>query len=288
VTLHVAMADDFLAIRPLIQVGAMRGFRTNHLKLLKGADLAEVLAASRELVDAGTLAPKELGTRLQKRWPDVAPVDLSMPARFLEPVVHVPPAGLFGATGAPELTSARRWLGKSPGAAMSREALMLRYLTAFGPATGKDFNTWSGLTGGAATLEALRSRLVTFSAEDGRELFDVPDAPRPGEEVPAPVRLLPDYDNVMLGYADRSRILSPEGWKGLWRANGLRPAFTVDGFVRGSWKLAIGKQTATIAFSRFFPLRRRDEADLRGEAKALLANVAPGRKTEVSFADLAA
>jgi len=283
VTLHVATAEDFLAIRPLVDPIAWRGFRTNHLKPLKGANVEEILDASRRLLDAEDLVPAALGERLRERWPEVGAVELSMPARFLEPVVHVPPAGLFGATNAPALASASRWLGRGPGEPIEVEALALRYLRAFGPASGNDFNTWSGLTGGSAVMERLRSRLVSFAGMDGRELFDLPDAPRPDESIFAPVRLLPDYDNVMLAYADRTRVLSPEAQKGLWRANGFRPAFTVDGFIRGSWKLAIGKEMAGIDFTCFEPLRRKDEADLKREAKALIKAVAPGRKAEISF-----
>ena len=288
VTLHVVTADDFLAIRPLIDPIAWRGFKTNHLKPLKGADVEEILAASRRLLDAEDLAPAALGERLRERWPEVGAVELSMPARFLEPVVHVPPAGLFGATKAPALATASRWLGCGPEKPIEIGALVLRYLKAFGPASGNDFNTWSGLTGGAGAMERLRPQLVSFAGADGRELFDLPDAPRPSEDTPASARLLPDYDNVMLGYADRSRVLSAESQKGLWRANGFRPAFTVDGFIRGSWKFVIGKEAAKLDFTCFEPLRRKDEADLTREAKALIKAVAPGRKAEITFSTVAA
>jgi len=284
VTLHVALAEDYLAIRPLLDSTTLRLFKSNHLKPLKGADLDEVRAASRMLLDRETLSPVALGRQLATRWPEAKPIDLSMPARFLEPIVHVPPAGLFGATHPPELTSARRWLGKRKAAPMPMETLMRRYLAAFGPATGNDFNTWSGLSGGARVLDAMRPELVSFRGPDGRELFDLPEAPRPEEATEAPVRLLPDYDNVLLGYADRSRILPAGAWQGLWRANGLRPAFTVDGMVRGSWKLTLGKSGARIALSPFARLRRREEAALQREAEALLGTVAPGQKVAVDFA----
>ena len=285
VTLHVAMAEDFLSIRPLVQAIAARGFRANHLKPLGGADPDEVRAAGRLLLDRDALSPAALASHLSARWPGPKPIDLTMPVRFLEPLVHVPPAGLFGATGAPRLTTAGRWLGREPEEPIDLESLMLRYLAAFGPATGADFNAWSGLSGGATILERLRPRLVAFSGDDGRELFDLPKAPRPEEDVDAPVRLLPDYDNVILGYADRRRMLSPGAFAGLWQANGLRPAFTVDGFVRGSWKLKIGKAVAAVQFTRFGALRRKDEAALAREARALLATLLPDRQAEVGFAD---
>jgi hypothetical protein len=283
-TLHVALAEDFLAVRPLIDPVTLRTFRGNHVAPLKGADIDAVRKASRVLLDAGALRPRALGEQLQARWPEVDPIALSMPARFLEPVVHVPPAGLWGATGMPELTSARRWLGREPGEPIGLEALMLRYLAGFGPASGSDFNAWSGLTGGSAVLERLRPRLVSFAAADGREVFDLPDAPRPPEDTPAPVRLLPDYDNVVFGYAERGRILSPESARGLWRNNGQRPAFLVDGSVRGCWRLTSTAKTARLELSWFTPLRRRDEADLRREGMAMLKALLPGRAAEIGIA----
>jgi hypothetical protein len=241
VTLHVALAEDYLAIRPLIDSIALRGFRTNHLKALKGADLEAIRLASRALLADAPLTPQELGRRLQAQWPEIGAIELSMAGRFLEPVVHPPPAGLWGATRPPALLLASSWLdGTGEMTPMRLEDLALRYLAALGPASGNDFNAWTGLTGGAAVFEALRSRLVSFTGEDGRELFDLPDAPRPPETDPAPTRLLPDYDNVLVGHANRGRIASSAAFKGLWRANGLRPAFILDGFVGGSWKLAIG------------------------------------------------
>ena len=282
-TLHVVTAEDFLAIRPLIDPIAWRGFKTNHLKPLKGADVDEVRAASRALLDVETLSPAALGARLQERWPETEAVPLSMAARFLEPVVHVPPAGLFGATRAPELTSARRWLGRDPDLSLSLDALVLRYLRAFGPASGHDFGAWSGLTGGPAAMERLRPQLLSFVGEDGRELFDLPEAPRPGPDIEAPVRLLPDYDNVVVGYDDRSRMLRPEHFKGLSMANGMRPGFTVDGFVRGTWKLKIGKDGASIAFFWFDRVTSKARAELTREARALLKTLAPDATHDISF-----
>lgn len=284
VTLHVALADDFLAIRPLIDPLAWRGFKTNHLAPLAGADLDEIRGRSRDLLDAGALTPARLGERLQAFWPEVGAVDLSMPARFLEPVVHVPPAGTWGATGAPELATAGNWLGRSPGEPIPLEALALRYLAAFGPASSKDFGAWSGLSGGSAVMDRLRGQLVSFATPEGTEVFDLPNAPRPAEDVPAPVRLLPEYDNVILGYAERGRMLSPAAFKGLWRANGLRPAFTVDGRVAGSWKLSVAKGKARVAFAWFSPLGRRERAALEAEARAMLGGLLPDQAPEIGFA----
>ena len=125
---------------------------------------------------------------------------------------------------------------------------MLRYLGAFGPASVQDVQAWCGLTRLAEVIEPLRDRLVTFVDEQGVELFDLPDAPRPDADTPAPVRFLPQYDNVFLSHANRARIVPaevPAAWAGAAEQNWLSPVL-VDGFITGLWRLirAPGKRGA--------------------------------------------
>ena len=282
-TLHVATAADFLGIRPLIDGIAWRGFRANHLKPMGDADIEAVREESRALLDAQPLTVQALGAALRARWPLLDPIALSMPARFLEPLVHVPPAGFWGSGKPPALSPARRWLGRDPGTPIDIDALALRYLAAFGPATGADFSVWLGVVGGAAVFKRLRPRLISFVGEDGRELFDLPDAPRPSAETPAPVRLLGDYDNILIGYDNRQRLVSSKALRGLVRANGMRPAFTVDGMVQGSWKLTIGQRSAQLAFAPFEPLGEPDAAELQAEGEALIHAMMPGLAADIRF-----
>src|SRR5207249_1632567 len=146
-----------------------------------------------------------------------------------------------------DFSLAERWLGaKFPAKPMSLDALMLRYLAAFGPATPGDAQTWSGLRGLREVFERLRHKLVTFRDERKRELFDLPDAPRPDEDVPAPIRFLPDYDNLVLSHDDRTRILADEHRSRILTPNlQVRGSFLVDGFVAGSWSTKRQKKTAT-------------------------------------------
>jgi hypothetical protein len=133
--------------------------------------------------------------------------------------------------------------------------MVVRYLAAFGPATVADMRTWSGLAGLREVAERLRPRLRIFRDENGRELFDVPDASLPSPDTPAPPRFLPTYDNILLSHDDRSRIII-EGDRRRLTAGGYQGNFgtvLIDGFVRATWKITRQRQTATLVIT---PLKR--------------------------------
>jgi hypothetical protein len=150
---------------------------------------------------------------------------------------------------------------------------VLRYLGAFGPATVADVTAWSRLTGLRAVVEPLRPRLRAFRDDDGRELFDLPDAPRPPPDTPAPPRFLPEYDNVLLSHADRSRFVAPEQRRRLAALPGrVHGAVLLDGFVFGVWRLDRGREggSATLVVSHVGRVARRDAARIAAEGRRLL------------------
>ena len=161
---------------------------------------------------------------------------------------------------------------------------MLRYLAAFGPASRADMRAWSGLAMRPA-LEKLRPRLATFRDERGIELFDLARAPRPAPDTPAPARFLPDYDNILLAHADRTRIMSPGQHLGLFSSNGImKGSVLVDGFVRAGWIPARCEGATTLVVTPFEePIRRKDQAPIKEEGLRLLAFLAPGEKHDVEF-----
>jgi hypothetical protein len=124
------------------------------------------------------------------------------------------------------------------------DEVVLRYLAAFGPATALDVQTWSGLTRLGEVLERLD--VVRFKSEGGQTLCDIADAPRPHPDVPAPVRLVAPFDNILLSHADRTRVTSNDHRKKLFPGkNGVFPGTVlVDGYVAGTWEL-VGKGQAT-------------------------------------------
>ena len=177
-------------------------------------------------------------TALAERFPGRRRARARLRCRCLLACVQVPPRGVWGRTAQVTTTTAEAWLGRPLAAAPSLDAVVLRYLAAFGPASVADVTTWSRLTGLREVVERLRPQLRTFRDERGRELFDLPDAPRPDPETPAPLRFLPEYDNVLLSHDDRCRFVSARDARAaVGRGRIGRGAVLHDGFVCGVWRL---------------------------------------------------
>jgi Winged helix DNA-binding domain len=270
-TIHVMSARDCLAIQPITQPVLVRGFQSPWRKGLAGADPNEVAAAGMELLTAEPRTRAVLSELLAPCWPDADPAALAYAVSCHAALVQVPPRGLWGGSGQATWAPSAAWLDGDAGETTVDE-LILRYLAAFGPATVADARTWSGLTGLREVFERLRPRLRTFRDERGRELFDVPDAPFPDPDTPAPPRFLPEYDNVALSHDDRSRILHDE-WPGQ-PTPGPRwvGSLLVDGFYRGRWRITLDDGAATLGIDG--PGRVSDEIETEG--LALLRLVAPG------------
>ncbi|PJE93761.1 hypothetical protein CUT44_31590 [Streptomyces carminius] len=284
-TLHIVTARDCLALRPALRAPHDRLLTPAFGRRLAGAEPAEVAARARELVEERPLTFQELGSLLAAQWPGSDPQALAMIARQFLPLVQVPPRGLWRRGGAARHTTAESWLGTGLPSGAAPDALVLRYLAAFGPASVKDAQTWSGLTRLAEVFRRLRPRLVALRAEDGTELYDLPDAPRPGPDVPAPARFLPDYDNLLVGHADRTRVVGAAARTAIWTGNAARPAFLTDGFVSGTWRLETDtrRTRATLVLRPLGPLPRAARAALEEEGAALLAFRAPGADHELTW-----
>jgi hypothetical protein len=278
-TIHLATADDCLALRPVLQVVHDRALQGNFGRYLEGVDLAEVAQAGRELLDTAPLAFSELGRRLAGRWAGRDPLALAMVVRTRVPLVQPPPRGVWGASGRALHSPLESWLERPLGPPIALEDMVVRYLAAFGPATPNDAQIWCGLTRLRDVFERLRPRLVTFRDERGAELFDLPDAPRPDVDTPAPPRFLPEFDNVLLSHADRTRIAPPGVGERIYNQHGHWYPLLIDGFLAGTWKLRKG----SLAIELADPLEAHEEAAVREEAAQLLAFAAPQATHEVQF-----
>ncbi|SFC39112.1 winged helix DNA-binding domain-containing protein [Streptomyces aidingensis] len=278
-TIHTVTADDCVALRPLFRPIMERPMPGTFARHLGGVDQAAVAARARELAEQQPRTWQELGTALLPQWPHSDARALGMVARQRLPMVQTPPRGLWRQGGLPRHTTAEHWLGRPLAAppGLGPDALVLRYFAAFGPASVKDLQLWCGLTRLRPVVERNRDRLVAFRDESGTELFDLPDAPRPSAGTPAPVRFLPEFDNIFLGHADRSRIISPAARNRTWKGNQAFPVLLVDGFVRGIWRLESERNRATLTATVFGdPLTAGQRADAGREAARLLAFHAPG------------
>lgn len=284
-TIHLMTAADWLALRPVLQSVQERGFRTGSPfgRQLAGLDLDEVVAAGRALLDEQPRTGSAVGKVLRERWPDRDAVSLGYAVRSLIPLVQIPPRGVWGKSGLPVLATAESWLGRSVGTDPSPDAMVLRYLAAFGPASVMDIQSWCWLTRLGLVIERLRPQLRTFRDENGRELFDVPDGPLPDADTPAPPRFLPTYDNIVLSHKDRSRIIGdPSGRSGdggQFDAIFSRGSILVDGFVHSGWKVERERDRATLVVMPGRPFSKRDRTAVADEAERLLGFLAPESDT---------
>jgi hypothetical protein len=281
-TIHLMTAADAVAIRPLVQVvlDRMLGSNKDRREALEGVDLDAVAAAGEEMVATEVLTPAELGERLVASFPGVAPEALATVVRAKVAVVQATPRAVWGRQGAPRLTALASWVTEAgvdaSAASMPLDELVRRYLTAFGPASVRDVQTWSGLTRLDRVVAGMAADLVTFTGEDGIELHDLPDAPRPGGDVDAPPRLIGEFDDLILSHADRRRVVPEDHRRRLATRNGMQPATVlVDGEVSGVWRITREGPAAVVAVEAWGPVPRRARAGLEAEGERLLALVAP-------------
>ncbi|MGP3917873.1 winged helix DNA-binding domain-containing protein [Nonomuraea sp. 10N515B] len=253
-TLHLVTAADFAAFRPLLAP-----MLTAAARRFDEIDFDAVVAAADRLLAAGPMTFNELRPRLQEEFPDAYDRALGYAVRMLTPLVMVPTEDRWSYPREPAFGLP----GIEPDPA-GLETLVERYLAAFGPAAPADMQTWSGLGGLRRVMSGMD--LERLAGPDGKELFDLPGGPRPGGDVPAPVRFLPDFDTLVLGYADRTRVV-PDAYKGLVTTKNLRvrAIYLVDGFAAGTWQIKRSGKKARLLVSPFTPtpLERLEEEGLR-------------------------
>jgi hypothetical protein len=264
-TLHVVTARDALVLRLLHQPMLVARMWATLRRNLPGVDLASLAEAGRPLFEGEPRMLTDAARAIADRWPGVAPRDLGDALSCLVPLVQVPPRGLWGQRGSALNVTVERWLGQPlvPETPEAVDALVLRYLAAYGPAASADIRAWSGLSGLRESVERLRPRLRVFRDERKRELLDVPEGELPDPETPAPPRFLPAFDNAVLGYDDRGRVIDAEH-RGL-SVQGARLVL-VDGRVAATWTVRDG----VLRVDPLRPLTRPERDELAAEASGLV------------------
>ena len=272
-TLHLVTADDCLLLRPLMQpvLDAELARHPDHGPALDGVDVAPALAHARTFLAERARTGTELRDEFTVRFPDLDAPALAYACRNLLAFVQVPPRGVWGRTGQVASTTAEAWLGRDLISKPSIDEVVLRYLGAFGPATVADVSSWSRLTGMREVVERLRPRLRVFHDERGRELFDLPDAPRPDPDTPAPPRFLPEYDNVLLSHADRSRFVRDDRRGQAWTAPTIQGTVLHDGTVAGTWHIERDRASGTTTLAVVHAgLGARAQASVAAEGRRFL------------------
>jgi hypothetical protein len=287
-TIHLVSARDCTLLRPLTQPVLDRALKAMFGKRLPDVGTAALAAAGRALVEERPMTFSELGALLADRWPDYQPGTLANAVRALVPLVQVPPRAVWGQAGQSLHTSAESWLGRPLDPRPSLTGLVRRYLAAFGPATVADIQAWSGLTRLREPLAQLGDELRTFRDSGGRELFDLPDAPRPDPDTPAPVALAAEFDNLVLSHAERTRILSDADKARMATPNGIFPGTVLlDGFVAGMWRITRARGAVTLSVEMFRDrVGARDRDAIVAEGLRMLAFADPGTPAGVQFGPL--
>jgi len=268
-TQHLTRADDFRRFRPLLQPVLDRTASAAYFsRNSAGLDTGELVAAGLEFLGDQVMPRRELARRLAERYQDRDGRILAGEVEMRSALIHDLATAGWGAWGTrPSVSVTAVGVGE-PANAME---LIRRYLAAFGPASVKDVQAWSGLTRLSEIVASMSGELRRYRDPHGKELVDLADAQVPDADTPAPVRLLPAYDNALLGHADRTRIIADEDRKRIMPGRALvLPTFLVDGRVHGSWSLSGGE----LRLTPFRPLTVDDRAALEDEAQRLLPFVA--------------
>ena len=273
-TLHIVSRKRYAALRPLLD-DVMTRAMTGALKGRdQGIDLNRVLPAAERLLKQRPRTFNELREELSTQFPDADERALGYAVRTQLPLVMVPSDDTWGFP-----RDARFAL---PGVALRKpdaRRFVLDYLGAFGPASVADVQRWSGLQGLKPVVDALREQLVTFTA-GRRELFDLPDAPRPDADTDAPPRFLADFDSLVLAHDDRTRIIADEHKPKIASRNLRIPAMVLwDGFATGTWRIERARGVATLAVTPFARLPRGAAKAIEPEALALLAFAEPDARS---------
>jgi hypothetical protein len=276
-TLHLMTAEDYLLLRPALQPALTRSVNSIAGKRVEGLDVDRLVEAARTYFEEEPHAFAGLRDLLAELEPDRDPSALAYVVRNRLPLVQVPSGGKWGYPGNAPFTPAESWLGRPLVGSEDPRDLVLRYLAAFGPATVKDVQQWSGLARLREPVDWFKNELRSFRDERGNELIDLPNAPLPPADTPAPARFVPDYDNLVLAHADRTRVIADEHRKKVFlSAARVRATFLLDGFVSGVWKIERTRRTATLVVEPFEPLTGEDRDALADEGERLVRFVGEG------------
>ncbi len=269
-TIHIVPAADFWPYSVAIGRDQRDWWERTHRRYLGEIDTKAVDAVVRDALAGGPRPRSELLDVVRPyapSWPTMVWNGVGVP------LVRVPPSGTWERRRADLYATAESWLGApqvdEPDAL---DLLLRRYLRGFGPTTLADVADWAGVNITTLRPAAERLRLRRLADEQGNELLDLPRAPLPAADTPAPVRFLPTWDATLLVHARRTQIL-PERFRPLvfnTKTPHSVPTFLVDGAVAGTWRVDRARTKATLTLKSFEPLPPAVRTELRAEADRLV------------------
>jgi hypothetical protein len=278
-TLHLITTDDLVRLRGAIQPVLESASDSIRTKREVSLDIPHILDLARAYINEAPRSFAEISAHFEALIPDTDIGSIRYTIRTHLPLVQVPTESYWRYPGNPKFTLAESWIQRSIPMENDFRGLALRYLAAFGPAGVTDLQTWSGLEKLKDAVEKLKPELMVYQDENGRELYDLPDTTLPDPETPAPIRFLPEYDNVLLSHSNRTRIIAEEHRKQVYLP-GLRVASTIliDGFVAGVWKSDTKKGVATLTITPFAAISPQTRTALEAEGESLLRLAEPDAK----------
>lgn len=284
-TIHLAAADDaarlFAFAQPTIDQAAWS--RPADRAALDRSEVEPIARAAAELLDRRPMTTAELTAALGPRWPEVPSRVLWNVVRSRLVLVQVPPRAVWGRSGAARWAALGSPLPAPDTGTVVDDEIVLRYLAAFGPATVADIQTWAGRTRLAPVLQRLGDRLVGLRGPDGARYLDVPGAPRPPDDIPAPPRLVAPFDNLLLAYRDRGRLMSDAARARFFAVpNGQLPgAVFVDGRLAGEWTIT-ASPAVTVTITPYGTIAPAVLRQLEAEAHRLRSPQRPDEEPVVT------
>lgn len=274
-TLHLLTADDYLNLRVAFEPALIKGLNSFFGARARALDVPAVVDYARQVYADAPRTQAEIRALLLEAFPHNDPDALAYCARTFLPLVQVFPGGTWGKGGSPAYAAAEAHLGRQANPGYDILPAFRRYLAAFGPASIMDFQFWSGMAKLKGAIEARRGEFVLYRDENGVELYDLPGAPIIDEAAPAPIRLVPEYDNVIIAHSDRARIIADADYGKIFlSAARVLPTLLIDGFVAGAWRFERLKKRLNLTIAPFAPLDAATRAAVEAEALRTLAFIA--------------
>ncbi|MEU3009940.1 winged helix DNA-binding domain-containing protein [Nocardia asteroides] len=284
-TIHLVTPPDAVRIAPHIQpelekVPFRKGFNYG---ATVGLDPEEVRAHGEAVLGEEPVSAADLRVAAARIYPDRDPGAIVQTWLYQLPVLQTPPRGRWRDNSKPVWSRVQPWLGLPLDPGYPVAELILRYLRAFGPASTMDMQVWSKLPAMKQAVADLGDRVRTYTDERGRTLYDAADLPLADPDLPAPVRLLGWYDNLLLSHQDRSRVIGDSSAPPLRTfASAVSPVL-VDGYLAGLYKIFVKSGTARLRVSPLRAWTTAEAAQVEAEAAALLAFLEPGSTPAVEI-----